>query len=152
MERFRQWILPVLAAVLILGAAMTVLLLSYPCTPDSLSLARKPFRQSTGAKRESVHSVTYRFLFPDEAHAAPGKLMLGRFADGHLPAAINIDVNAADFSTKVGALDKNVPYAVYCRSGNRSAVAAAALQTLGYTDVSDFGGIIDWPYDDYVVK
>ncbi|HNY80639.1 MAG: hypothetical protein RBS72_21820 [Sedimentisphaerales bacterium] len=84
MERFRQWILPVLAAVLILGAAMTVLLLSYPCTPDSLSLARKPFRQSTGAKRESVHSVTYRFLFPDEAHAAPGKLMLGRFADGHL--------------------------------------------------------------------
>lgn len=36
---------------------------------------------------------------------------------------------------------------VYCRSGNRSAQAAKKLIAIGYTNVVDFGGIIDWPYD-----
>lgn len=36
---------------------------------------------------------------------------------------------------------------VYCRSGNRSAQAANKLIAIGYTNVVDFGGIIDWPYD-----
>ncbi len=84
MERFRQWILPVLAVVLILGAVMTVLLLSHPHMPEPLSFARKPFRQSTRSEQESVRSVTYRFLFPGEAHSVPGKLTLGRFVDGRL--------------------------------------------------------------------
>jgi rhodanese-related sulfurtransferase len=36
---------------------------------------------------------------------------------------------------------------VYCRSGRRSAIAAQTLVDLGYTNVKDFGGIIDWPYE-----
>ena len=39
---------------------------------------------------------------------------------------------------------------VYCRSGNRSKQAARALAELGYTDIREFGGIMDWPYE--VVK
>ena len=75
----------------------------------------------------------------------PGTVVLdvrtaAEFADGHLPAAINIDVNAADFSTKVGALDKNVPYAVYCRSGNRSATALRVMEGLGFTGAYHLGG------------
>ena len=42
--------------------------------------------------------------------------------------------------------DKDVTILVYCRSGNRSAEASAKLADLGYTNVYDFGGIIDWPY------
>jgi len=42
--------------------------------------------------------------------------------------------------------DKNVIILVYCRSGRRSASAAAELARLGYTNVFDFGGIINWPY------
>jgi len=75
----------------------------------------------------------------------PGTVVLdvrtaAEFADGHLPAAINIDVNAADFSTKVGALDKNVPYAVYCRSGNRSATALRIMEGLGFSQAYHLGG------------
>jgi len=62
------------------------------------------------------------------------------FGEGHLPGAINIDVNAADFSTKVGALDKAVPYAVYCRSGNRSATALRIMDGLGFTQAYHLGG------------
>jgi len=35
---------------------------------------------------------------------------------------------------------------VYCRSGNRSKKASQALADLGYTNIYEFGGIIDWPY------
>ncbi len=43
--------------------------------------------------------------------------------------------------------DKEAHIFVYCRSGRRSAEAAKKLLELGYTNVYDFGGIIDWPYD-----
>ena len=43
--------------------------------------------------------------------------------------------------------DKNQTILVHCRSGRRSAIAAQTLAELGYTDIRDFGGIIDWPYD-----
>ena len=43
--------------------------------------------------------------------------------------------------------DLDVEILVYCRSGNRSAQAAKKLIAMGYTNVADFGGIIDWPYE-----
>jgi len=43
--------------------------------------------------------------------------------------------------------DKDARILVYCRSGRRSALAAQDLLDLGYTNVYDFGGIIDWPYE-----
>lgn len=43
--------------------------------------------------------------------------------------------------------DKNALILIYCRSGRRSADAANKLIDMGYTNVYDFGGIIDWPYD-----
>jgi len=43
--------------------------------------------------------------------------------------------------------DKEQTILVYCRSGRRSAIAAQTLTELGYTNVKDFGGIIDWTYD-----
>ena len=43
--------------------------------------------------------------------------------------------------------DLDAEILVYCRSGNRSAQAAKKLIAIGYTNVVDFGGIIDWPYE-----
>ena len=67
------------------------------------------------------------------------------FASGHLEKAENIDVNAADFASRMGALDKSLPWAVYCHSGNRSGVAVEAMVAAGFTDVVHLdGGIGDW--------
>jgi len=63
------------------------------------------------------------------------------YAAGHLKGAVNIDVQGADFGTKIGALDKGAHYIVYCRSGNRSATAAKLMKTAGFTNVTDAGGI-----------
>ena len=43
--------------------------------------------------------------------------------------------------------DKNATIFVYCHSGVRSKNAANTLLDLGYMEVYDIGGIIDWPYD-----
>lgn len=65
------------------------------------------------------------------------------FASGHLEGALNIDVEAADFSVKIGELDKDGSYVVYCRSGNRSATATSTMTGLGFIKVTDAGGIDD---------
>lgn len=43
--------------------------------------------------------------------------------------------------------DKNATYYIYCRSGNRSAIASTELVIMGYMNVYDMGGIQDWPYE-----
>ena len=62
------------------------------------------------------------------------------YADGHLERASNIDVSAADFSARIAKLDPAVPYAVYCRSGNRSATALGILRKAGFTSTFHLGG------------
>ena len=62
------------------------------------------------------------------------------FAGGHIPGAVNIDVQSPDFAGQVAALDPNVPYAVYCRTGNRSQVALDLMAQMGITDAYHLGG------------
>jgi phage shock protein E len=67
------------------------------------------------------------------------------FAAGHLPGAININVEASDFDTKVAGLDESAETLVYCRTGNRSGIATDKMVELGFTDMSDLqGGIEAW--------
>lgn len=73
------------------------------------------------------------------------------YEQGHIPGAILVPNETISTTQKPDALpDLDATILVYCRSGNRSAQAARKLVTLGYVNVYDFGGIIDWPYD--VVK
>lgn len=66
-------------------------------------------------------------------------------AAGALPGAINIDLSSPDFTRQVAELDRDVPYFVYCRSGNRSAEAVRIMQDLGFTEIYELdGGILDW--------
>ena len=69
------------------------------------------------------------------------------FAEGHIADAILIP----DYEIKEKAEsilpDKNQLILVYCRSGRRSKLAASELVTLGYTNIKEFGGIIDWSYE-----
>ena len=67
------------------------------------------------------------------------------FADGHLEGAIMIDFYRDDFADQIAALDPNVPYLLYCRSGNRSGQTTAIMEDLGFSDVADInGGIAAW--------
>lgn len=66
------------------------------------------------------------------------------FAQGHIPNAINI-ANESIGDVELAELpDKDQLIYVYCRSGNRSKQAAEKLVALGYTNIVEFGGIMDW--------
>lgn len=60
------------------------------------------------------------------------------FAAGHLQGAVNLDVSASTFDSQIAALDKNVVYAVYCRSGNRSTIAVGKMSDAGFTNLFNF--------------
>lgn len=67
------------------------------------------------------------------------------FAEGHLPGAANIDWQADDFREKAAeSLDKGRPVMVYCRSGKRSAAAAARLDGMGFRTYNLLGGYLKW--------
>lgn len=69
------------------------------------------------------------------------------FNSGHIPGAILIPDTEIGSKAEELLTDKGATLLVYCRSGRRSALAAKALQELGYQYIYDFGGIIDWPYE-----
>lgn len=63
------------------------------------------------------------------------------FVAGHLEGAVNVDVQSADFDARIGELDPDADYVVYCRSGNRSAAAIERMTGLGFTSLVDGGGL-----------
>jgi len=69
------------------------------------------------------------------------------FADKHIPGAINIPNETIGTVELPELPDKEQLILVYCRSGNRSKQASEKLVALGYTNIVEFGGIIDWPGD-----
>ena len=66
------------------------------------------------------------------------------FAAGHIPGAINVANESIDTEAPAELPDKDQVIYVYCRSGNRSKQAASKLAAIGYTNIIEFGGIIDW--------
>ena len=94
-------------------------------------------------------------LTPEQAKARmeenPNLILLDvrtqeEFEQGHIPGAVCLpnEMIAADMPFLFG---KDVEILLYCRSGRRSADAAKKLRDMGFTNVFDFGGIIDWPYE-----
>ena len=69
------------------------------------------------------------------------------YEEAHIPGAILIPHTEIEERAEEMLADKDQLILVYCRSGRRSKLAAEALVELGYTNVKEFGGIIDWPYE-----
>jgi len=63
------------------------------------------------------------------------------FAEGHLDGAVNMDLEGGVFEQQFSSLNKEGTYAIYCRSGRRSAVAVQLMKDAGYTYVIDLGGL-----------
>ena len=110
----------------------------------------------TGCAAPSAGAESYRRITMQEAidmmSAETGYIILDvrtaeEYAAGHIPGAINIPNESIGTSAPPALPDKDQLILVYCRSGRRSKLAAETLAQLGYTNVKEFGGIIDWPYE-----
>ena len=72
----------------------------------------------------------------------------GEFDAGHIPGALLLPVGTiSELSAAAVIPEPDSVVLVYCRSGNRSKTASQALADLGYTNIYEFGGINDWPYE-----
>ena len=69
------------------------------------------------------------------------------FDEGHIEGAILIPEYEIAERAEREIPEKDTLILVYCRSGRRSKIASDALVQLGYTNVKEFGGIIDWQFE-----
>ena len=107
-----------------------------------------------GCAVPAEQEISYRQITMDEAVAVmeeeEGYIILdvrtaAEFDEKHIPGAINIPNETIGTDAIPELPDKDQLILVYCRSGNRSKQASEKLVKLGYTNVVEFGGIIDWP-------
>jgi rhodanese-related sulfurtransferase len=82
------------------------------------------------------------FAKPRKPHVLIDVRTPEEFGSGHIPGAINIDVQV--LTQRLQDIPRDRPVVLYCRSGNRSATAAGMLQRAGYGEVFDLGGIGAW--------
>ena len=88
-----------------------------------------------------------KIMDSDEEHIILDTREQDEFDEGHIPGAILIPYTEIENKAEAMLPDKDKLILVYCRSGRRSKIAAESLSKLGYTNVKEFGGIIDWPYE-----
>ena len=69
------------------------------------------------------------------------------YDESHIPGAVLLPLGQVEDKAHEVLPDKEQLILVYCRSGRRSKQAAEVLVKLGYTNIKEFGGIIDWPYE-----
>ena len=109
-----------------------------------------------GQEKENKQEAVYMNITAQEAKeimdTQTGYVILDtrtqeEFDEGHIPGAILIPYDEVLKKAEGILTDKDQLILVYCRSGRRSKLAAADLVTLGYTNIKEFGGIIDWPYE-----
>lgn len=67
--------------------------------------------------------------------------------EGYIENSILIPLDTIVYNAEKIIPDKNKTLLIYCRSGRRSAMAAEIFDSLGYKNIMDFGGIMDWPFE-----
>ena len=109
-------------------------------TACSSSCSEASFEQLTMYKALSQMAKEENFILLDVR-------TMEEYNDGHIPGAINIANESIGKEEILQLPDKNQRIYVYCRSGNRSKQAAKKLVKLGYTNIIEIGGIIDYHGD-----
>ena len=143
----------------IASAAMACMLFSLTAcaTPEQTATSATPAAavQDTAAEAAQATGV-YQSISPADAKALMESRTdytlldvreLSEYSSGHIPGAKLLSLGQIESLAATELPDKNATLIVYCRSGARSRQAAQTLLSLGYTDVLDLGGIMNWPYD-----
>lgn len=116
----------------------------------SLALAACGSGQSEAAGATGVRLVSPADAAAIATQSPDGLVILDirtpeEFNSGHLQGATLLDFYEPDFAERLAELETDVPYLLYCRSGNRSGQTAELMTDLGFTDVAEVGGgIVAW--------
>lgn len=120
----KKWIPVILSALLLAGCGASA--------QDNLGYRQITMEEAAKRMEQEPAAIILDVRRPDEYQA------------GHIPGAINIPNETIGSEALPQLPDKDQAILVYCRSGNRSKQASEKLAALGYTQVLEFGGILDW--------
>lgn len=109
--------------------------------PTSIIIAEKGekamYQQITAEEAKKI-------MDSDEEHIILDTREQDEYDAGHIPNALLIPYTEIEKKAEEILPDKDAQILVYCRSGRRSKIAAESLTKLGYTNIKEFGGIVDW--------
>lgn len=112
----------------------------YGCTSGGENKMENSYEQITPAEAKEIMDEREDYIILDVRTQE-------EFDEAHIDGAILIPDYEITAKAENILKDKNQLILVYCRSGRRSKNSASELVKLGYTNVKEFGGIIDWPYE-----
>ena len=131
MRKIKEWLRMVLITGLLFGLTA--------CTGGDNG-GKSTFEQISAKEAKKIMETEEKYIIVDARTES-------EFAEGHIEGAILIPEYEIAVRAKEELPDKDALILVYCRSGRRSKIASEELVKLGYTNVKEFGGIIDWPYE-----
>ena len=128
-----------------LGLAAAALVISRAAEPDQKTAASKNEARPGTGQAKNIGVQEFEKLRTDKKNVVLDVRTSTEYAAGHIPGAINIDVNAADFEKKVKALEPSKTYLVHCAAGVRSARACDKLSKLDFGHLYNLeGGFRAW--------
>lgn len=132
----RVWIISVVLLLIVLSG----------CASKSQKSEVDGMAENTGYRQISQEEAK-EMMTRDDGHVIVDVRREDEYAEGHIPGAILIPNESIGSERPEQLSDYDQIILIYCRSGNRSKQAAAKLVALGYTNIYEFGGIIDWTGD-----
>lgn len=126
--------------ITIITAMMSLIGLAGCTATDGASADKKTYEQISAKEAKNIMDTENGYIIIDARTQE-------EYDEGHIPGAILIPEYEIKDKAEKELTDKNQLILVYCRSGRRSKIASQELVNLGYTNVKEFGGIIDWNYE-----
>jgi rhodanese-related sulfurtransferase len=120
---------------------------SYPVQVKAVKIELINSDNSLKAEYKKINAEEAKKIMDSESIIVLDVRTQSEYDEGHINNALLLPVTEIEEKAEEILKNKNEKILVYCRSGNRSQTASKQLIEMGYTEVYDFGGIIDWPYE-----
>lgn len=133
----------------IISIVLVVIMLSATgCSTSNISgsydSATSDSEKSKMSYKQIDQETAKEMMSRDDGHVIVDVRTQDEYDTGHIPGAILIPNESIGNVQPEELPDLNQVILIYCRSGNRSKQAAQKLADIGYTEIYEFGGIIDW--------
>lgn len=139
--------------VIVLGLAAGLILQMAACSAPPAGSAETPGNKPDTASESS--GAAYHKITAEEAKRmidAGGVIIVDvrtkeEYEEKHIPGAILVPLETIGDNQPEALPDKEAVLLIHCRTGRRSKQASDKLSAMGYQNLYDFGGIVDWPYE-----